>query len=232
MVFTDPPYNVNYEGGVLDNVKKRKIINDRMKSSDFYSFLFNMFSAVMIHVEGSLYVCMSSSELHNLWKAFTDAGGHWQEYIIWAKDHFTLSRTDYQQQFEPIMYGLTDDVAKSVEQNYDNGECDVMMYGWVKHEFYGGRKQGNVWNFDRPKKSKEHPTMKPVMLCAKAIVNSSKLDGVVLDVFCGSGSTLIACEKSRRICYGMELTEHYCSVIIKRWQEFSGQKAERIVCGS
>ena len=103
-----------------------------------------------------------------------------------------------------------------------------MLYGWTKHEWYGGRKQGNVWFFDRPKRSKEHPTMKPVMLCAKAVINSSKWDDIVLDLFLGSGSTLIACQKTKRICYGLELDPHYMDVIIKRWENYTGEKAVKL----
>ncbi len=172
MVFTDPPYNIGYEGGMGgdgEQHKRRKILNDKMSREAFYNFLLAVFRVMMPHVNGAFYVCMSSSELHNLWAAFTDAGGHWQSYIIWAKDHFTLSRTDYQQQFEPIMVGTS--------ESYDEGDGEFIMYGWNKHFFVGGRRQGNVWFFDRPKKSDLHPTMKPVMLCAKAVVNSSPRGG-------------------------------------------------------
>mgnify|MGYP001309557192 FL=1 len=182
MVFTDPPYNIGYEGGMGgdgEQHKRRKILNDKMSKEAFYNFLLSVFRAVMPHVNGAFYVCMSSSELHNLWAAFTDAGGHWQSYIIWAKDHFTLSRTDYQQQFEPIMVGTS--------ESYDEGDGEFIMYGWNKHFFVGGRRQGNVWFFDRPKKSDLHPTMKPVMLCAKAVVNSSPRGGAYWTLFADQG---------------------------------------------
>jgi DNA modification methylase len=222
MVFTDPPYNVGYVGGMSaeGSQQRRKILNDKMSSEAFYNFLLAVFKSMMPHVDGAFYVCMSSSELHNLWAAFTDAGGHWQSYIIWAKDHFTLSRTDYQQQFEPIMVGTS--------ETHDESDGEFIMYGWNKHFFVGGRRQGNVWHFDRPKSSDLHPTMKPVMLCVKAVVNSSPRGGLVLDAFLGSGTTLIACEKAERICYGMELDPLYVDVIVKRWEEFTGKRAVKL----
>lgn len=226
MVFTDPPYNVAYTGGMGGDGtvhKRRSILNDKMSSESFYKFLFDMLSNLIAVTSGAFYVCMSSSELHNLWKAFTDAGGHWQTYIIWAKDTFTLSRSDYQHQFEPIMHGLTGDIADAAER-----EAEPIMYGWTKHEWYGGRKQGDVWLIDRPKKSAEHPTMKPVMLCAKAIRNSSRRDDIVLDVFGGSGSTLIACEQLYRKCCMIEMDPVYVQTIIDRWQKFTGLTAVKI----
>ena len=194
-----------------------------MSAENFYKFLFDSIKNLIDNTSGAFYICMSSSELHNLWKAFTDCGGHWQTYIVWAKDSFTLSRSDYQHQFEPIMYGLTEDAINVPEK-----EADFILYGWTKHEWFGGRKQGDVWMIDRPKRSKEHPTMKPVMLCAKAISNSAPRGSIVLDTFGGSGSTLTACEKLNRRGLMMELDPLYCEVIIKRWEEFSGAKAEKL----
>ena len=222
MVFTDPPYNVDYTGGMGGDGSKHKrkpIANDKMSTTKFYDFLLATMSNLVQVTDGAFYVCMSSSELHNLWKAFTDAGGHWQTYIIWAKDSFTLSRSDYQHQFEPIMHGLTDSAVTRADNEVDEDKLPI-MYGWTKHAWYGGRKQGDVWRFDRPKVSKDHPVMKPVALCAKAIVNSSKRDEIVLDVFGGSGSTLIACEQLDRRCYMMELDPKYCDVIRKRYANF------------
>lgn len=222
MVFTDPPYNVNYTGGVGgDGVvhRRRSIKNDKMSSAAFYAFLRDVFTGLISFTDGAFYICMSSSELHNCWKAFVDCGGHWQTYIIWAKDTFTLSRADYHHQFEPILYGLSETV--------EERDGEPIMYGWTKHEWYGGRKQGDVWMIDRPKKSPEHPTMKPVALCERAIYNSSRRGEVVLDAFGGSGSTLIACEKARRRCYMMELDPIYMDVIIQRWERFTNQKAVR-----
>ena len=226
MVFTDPPYNVGYTGGMGGDGNKHRrsgILNDKMSSEKFYKFLYDVFVNLMLVTRGAFYVCMSSSELHNLYRAFTDAGGHWQTYIIWATDSFTLSRSDYQHQFEPIMHGLSEEIAQIAEK-----EAEPIMYGWSKHEWYGGRKQGDVWLIDRPKRSPEHPTMKPVALCGKAIVNSSSRGGLVCDLFGGSGSTLIASEALSRRCFTMELDPKYCQVIIDRWETFSGQKAVKV----
>ena len=224
MVFTDPPYNVDYQG----KAKKirNKILNDKMSEEAFFQFLLQMFGNIMGHVSGAFYVCMSSSELHNLWAAFTEAGGHFQSYIIWVKNHFTLSRSDYQNQFEPILIGSAS--TPPDEAAYDESEAEYILYGWIKHTWNGGRKQPNVWHFDRPMASDLHPTMKPVMLCAKAIQNSSSRAAIVLDIFLGSGSTLIACEKTGRVCYGMELDRHYCDVIVERWCEYTGRRD--IIC--
>jgi len=109
---------------------------------------------------------------------------------------------------------------------------EPILYGWNKegkHQFYGDRSQTTVWEVNRPTKSKEHPTMKPIELITRAIMNSSKGEDIVLDLFLGSGSTLIACEKTNRICYGMELSEKYMDVIIKRWEDYTGQKASKVV---
>jgi DNA modification methylase len=148
---------------------------------------------------------MSSSELHTLFRAFTDAGGHWSTFVIWAKHHFTLGRSDYQRQYEPI------------------------LYGWRKgtdHFWCGARDQGDIWFIKRPMANLEHPTMKPVELVERALRNSSKTRDTILDVFGGSGTTLIACEKSGRQARLVELEPKYCDVIIRRWQEFTGREAK------
>jgi len=157
-------------------------------------------------------------------------GGHWQTYIIWAKDRFTLSRSDYQHQFEPILYGLSEQKAEEVENSETAEDFDGLpiMYGWNKHNWYGGRKQGDVWKIERPSTSKEHPTMKPIKLCARAIRNSSMPGDVVVDVFGGSGSTLMACEEINRKCFMMELDPQYIDVIIRRWELFTGRKAKKL----
>lgn len=226
MVFTDPPYNVDYAGGG-DGRKpaRKKIKNDSMGDVQFYEFLFKVMKNLVAFTEGAFYVCMSSSELHNLYRAFTDAGGHWQTYIIWAKNNFTLSRSDYQHKHEPIMYGLSEKEVEAAENTIDG--CPI-LYGWNKHMWYGGRKQGDVWMIDRPTKSELHPTMKPVALCARAIRNSSKINDIVLDAFGGSGSTLMACQKIDRRCYMMELDPLYVDVIVKRWEEETGKSAVKV----
>jgi DNA modification methylase len=232
MVFTDPPYNIDYQGGVQGDgkqKKRRKILNDKMSRDQFYGFLGDVMRNLVEFTRGAFYVCMSSSELHTLYGAFTEAGGHWQTYIVWAKNHFTLSRADYQHQMEPILHGLSEEEAKKIDEpeKYD-AESLPILYGWTTHEWYGGRKQGNVWFFDKPNVSKEHPTMKPIALCAKAIKNSSQSKEIVLDVFGGSGSTLIACEQMQRACRMMELDPVYVSVIIKRWEKLTGKKAVKM----
>jgi len=224
MLFTDPPYNVNYGETLKDNVigkknkdqksysnaaGKRKILNDNL-GEDFAKFLFDFCKNALAVTKGACYICMSSSELHTLQKSFTDAGGRWSTFIIWTKNHFTLGRSDYQRQYEPILYGW--------KQNNDHYWC-------------GDRNQSDVWLYNKPNKSELHPTMKPVELCKRAILNSSKTDDIVLDCFGGSGSTLIACEQTQRRCRMIELDKKYVDVIIRRWQNFSGKEATSLKTG-
>lgn len=231
MVFTDPPYNIGYEGGMGgdgNQHRRKKIANDKMSAEDFYDFLSDVCANMLSVAEGAFYICMSSSELHTLYRAFTDNGGHWQTYIIWAKHTFTLGRSDYQHQYEPIMYGLTDIEAAK----FDDPEAQVdslpILYGYNKHDWYGGRKQGDVWMVERPTKSPDHPTEKPVTLPARAIRNSSMRGDIVIDAFLGSGTTLIAAEGLQRKCYGLELDPSYCDVIVRRWEHLTGLKAKVI----
>lgn len=214
MVFTDPPYNVDYKGGALGD--REGIANDKMKHEEFEAFLSASISNMFAVTQGAFYICMSSSELHTLFNAFTAAGGHWSTYIIWAKSAFTLSRSDYHRQFEPILYGMSETEAMMVQEKKEDMDALPILYGWNKHAWYGGRKQGDVWQFDKPSRNKEHPTMKPIALCAKAIKNSSKRGDIVLDVFSGSFSTMLACEKLGRTFYGMELDGRYVDVGIRR----------------
>jgi DNA modification methylase len=200
MVFTDPPYNVDYVG---KTAKKLKIGNDAL-GGKFYDFLREACTNVLAVTKGAIYICMSSSELHTLFRAFTDAGGHWSTFVIWAKHHFTLGRSDYQRMYEPILYGWRDG---------------------TDHFWCGARDQGDVWFIKRPMANLEHPTMKPVELVERALRNSSKTRDTILDVFGGSGTTLIACEKSRRQARLIELEPRYCDVIVRRWQEYTGEKA-------
>ncbi len=200
MVFTDPPYNVDYVG---KTAKKLKIGNDAL-GGKFYDFLREACTNVLAVTKGAIYICMSSSELHTLFRAFTDAGGHWSTFVIWAKHHFTLGRSDYQRMYEPILYGWRDG---------------------TDHFWCGARDEGDVWFIKRPMANLEHPTMKPVELVERALRNSSKTQDTILDVFGGSGTTLIACEKSRRQARLIELEPRYCDVIIRRWQEYTGEKA-------
>lgn len=201
MVFTDPPYSVSYTG---KTARKLTIQNDNL-GAGFYDFLREACANVLAVTKGAIYICMSSSELHTLFRAFTDAGGHWSTFVIWAKHHFTLGRSDYQRQYEPLLYG------------WRNG---------TDHFWCGARDQGDIWFIKRPMANLEHPTMKPVELVERALRNSSKTRDTILDVFGGSGTTLIACEKSGRQARLIELEPKYCDVIIRRWQEFTGREAK------
>lgn len=229
MVFTDPPYNVEYQGSSGQEAigkKRKRIANDKMSSQDFYNFMFSVCKSLLANCDGAFYICMSSSELHTLYRAFTENGGHWQTYIIWAKNHFVMGRRDYQSQFEPVLYGLSEDEAKKFDDPDQQWDSMPILYGYNKHEWFGGRKQGDVWTIDRPSKSPYHPTEKPVTLMARAIRNSSKRGDIVLDVFAGSGSTVVAAEQLQRKAYLMELEPKYCDVIIRRWEHITGKKAE------
>lgn len=208
MVFTDPPYNVDYGNTAKDKMRgnNRTIMNDNL-GDGFESFLYDASVNMLTVCKGGLYVCMSSSELHTLQKAFVAAGGKWSTFVIWAKNTFTLGRSDYQRQYEPILYGW--------KQGTDHFWC-------------GARDQGDVWFVNKPRVNDLHPTMKPVELVERAIHNSSKSRDIVLDCFGGSGTTLIACEKTGRQARLIELDPKYCDVIVKRWEEFTGKTAERI----
>ena len=207
MVFTDPPYNVNYANSAKDKMrgKDRAILNDNL-GDGFYDFLLAALTPTIASSRGAVYVAMSSSELDVLQAAFRAAGGHWSTFIIWAKNTFTLGRADYQRQYEPILYGWSE--------------------GGQRH-WCGDRDQGDVWNIKKPQKNALHPTMKPVELVERAIRNSSRPGNMVLDPFGGSGTTLIAAEKSGRLARLIELDPKYVDVIARRWQDWTGQKATR-----
>jgi DNA modification methylase len=205
MTFTDPPYNVDYANSPKDKLRgrHRPILNDDL-GSGFEAFLGDACVNIISVTKGACYICMSSSELHTLQKAFTAAGGKWSTFVIWAKHTFTLGRADYQRQFEPILYGWP--------AGHDRYWC-------------GARDQGDVWFIDKPARNDLHPTMKPVALVERALRNSSKSRDIVLDPFGGSGSTLIACEKSGRQARLVELDPRYCDVIVQRWQDWTGAMA-------
>lgn len=213
MVFTDPPYNVAYDEGFRNNSEKannpRLIKNDNL-GDEFQGFLTKALTNIVKYTTGSLYICMGGSELHTLYHAFEDAGGKFDAYIVWVKNTFALSRSRYQHQHEWILFGKK------------QGETAP---------WYGGRNQTDVWNFDKPTNNDLHPTMKPVALIERAINNSSRTMDIVLDGFGGSGSTLIAAEKTNRRCRMIELDEHYVDTIIKRWEDFTGQKAIHVETG-
>jgi DNA modification methylase len=205
MTFTDPPYNVDYGSSAKDKLRgnNRKILNDNL-GSGFEAFLLDACTNILGMTKGACYVCMSSSELHTLQRAFIAAGGKWSTFVIWAKHTFTLGRADYQRQFEPILYGWP--------AGHDRYWC-------------GARDQGDVWFIDKPARNDLHPTMKPVALVERAVRNSSKTRDIVLDPFGGSGSTLIACERAGRQTRLVELDPKYCDVIVQRWQDWAGGTA-------
>ncbi len=207
MAFTDPPYNVDYGNNAKDRMrgKDRRILNDAL-GDGFYQFLYDACVNLLMVTKGGCYVAMSSSELHTLQKAWLDAGGKWSTFIIWSKNTFTLGRADYQRQYEPILYGW--------KQGADHFWC-------------GDRDQSDIWNYNKPRVNDLHPTMKPVELVERAIKNSSKSRDIVLDLFGGSGTTLIACEKTGRQARLMELDPKFVDVIVKRWEEYTGLQAVR-----
>ena len=206
IVFTDPPWNVNYGATDHPTWKSRSILNDYMPTEDFKHFMESAFLCMNnASKEGAMtYVVMSAQEWGNLMLALAENDYHWSSTIIWAKDQLVLSRKDYHTQYEPIWYG------------WKNGS---------RLHPLKDRKQSDVWEIARPKRSDEHPTMKPVELVARALANSSNVGDVVLDLFGGSGTTLIAAEQLERVCYMCELDPHYVDVIIDRWEQLTGEKA-------
>lgn len=213
MCWTDPPYNVAYGATMKDKLRgteDRKIANDDMDAMAFRDFLKAAMTHIIQNTKGACYVCMSSSELGAVKWAWEKAGGKWSTFIIWAKRNFTMGRSDYQRQFEPILYGKT----------VKTSNFEPILYGWPKEgdkEWFGGRGEGDVWFFDRPPTNPIHPTMKPVELVTKAITNSSKRGDIVIDAFGGGGSTLIACEKTSRRARVIELDPKFVDAIIARW---------------
>lgn len=198
-VFTDPPWNVDYGGNSHPSWKQRQILNDKMSTEEFGEFLRKTFRAAASVCEpGAMCYCvMSAQEWGNIMNALAECGFHWSSTIIWYKDSLVLSRKDYHTQYEPIWYGWLEG---------DKRLCPLQ-----------DRQQSDVWEIDRPKKSVEHPTMKPIALAGKAINNSSHTGEVILDLFGGSGTTLLACEQTGRVGYMMELDCAYCDVIVKRF---------------
>jgi DNA modification methylase len=215
MVFTDPPYNVDYEGKTKE---KLKIQNDKHSLSQFRMFMSDVISNLVIFTKkgGSYYVCIPLEVgVTDLFLEKT----HLQSVLIWLKNVIVMGRKDYQQKTEPILF-LTN---QEEETEYTEEETyEGIVYGWNfgdSHKYYGGRKQSNVWNFDKPQRNGEHPTMKPIALVAKAINNSSKIENIIMDLFLGSGSTMVASHQLKRKCYGMELDPKYCQVIIDRMKK-------------
>ena len=198
LIVTDPPYSVSFKSS-----SGLTIQNDSLKGEEFYTFLYNSFSQMAAHLEngGAAYVFHADTEGLNFRKAFVDAGFHLAGVCIWVKNSLVLGRSDYQWQHEPVLYGFL-----------KNG----------KHPWYSDRKQTTIWNYDKPKRNKNHPTSKPLDLLGYPICNSSQENAIVLDTFGGSGSTMMACEQTNRICCMMELDEKYASVILRRYVEDTG----------
>lgn len=200
LVVTDPPYNVNYEGSA------GKIKNDSMAEEQFEEFLFEAYSRMNESMadDASIYVFHSDSHGLAFRKAFEDAGFYLSGCCIWKKQSLVLGRSPYQWQHEPV------------------------LFGWKKkgkHQWYTGRKESTIWEFDKPKKNGDHPTMKPIALLSYPIMNSTMTGCLVLDPFGGSGSTLIACEQTGRVCFTSELDEKFCDVIVNRYKEQVGSSS-------
>jgi DNA modification methylase len=198
LILTDPPYGVSFQSS--DGLS---IQNDSIKGEEFYNFLRKAFENMAAHLEkgGAAYIFHADTEGLNFRRAFVDAGFHLAGCCIWVKNSLVLGRSDYQWQHEPVLYGFL-----------QNG----------KHPWYSDRKQTTIWNFDKPKRNKNHPTSKPLDLLAYPIGNSSQENSIVIDTFGGSGSTMMACEQTGRICCMMELDEKYASVILRRYVEDGG----------
>jgi len=208
MVFTDPPYLMNFEGNVHAdgsksfNARYGKIKNDNMNREDGDKFILKMFEIIKKYNKGAYYVCFYRLGLDYIFRALDKLNNRYKALIIWNKGNHTLSNSDYMSKYEPI------------------------IYGWFQsHLFYGNRSNFDIWDIERTKKNELHPTMKPVDLVVEAIKNSSKVEDIILDLFGGSGTTLIAAEQMNRICYMMELDPKYCDVIVKRWETLTNKEA-------
>jgi DNA modification methylase len=206
MAFTDPPYNVGLgdHGGQQQGQRRRRIQNDALPPEQWESFVRRWSRNLLASVDGAIYICMSTKEWPLVSRVLAEEGGHWSDTIIWTKDRFVLGRADYQRQYEPIWYGWREGV-----QHYWNGDRD----------------QGDVWKIERPSASEAHPTMKPLSLIERAIENSSRPGDLIADLFLGSGSTLIAAERTGRVCYGSEIDPNYASIVLARWEAFTGEQA-------
>lgn len=223
-----------------------------MSAEAFHQFLNDSIRNMLAYTQGAFYICMSSKELASLKDVFERNGGHWQSFIIWVKNTFTLSRSDWQNQYEPILYGWNDDLKnhyfagmrdegnvwenlEKLRPTYDGletvikiGQYHLKIKGQAEGVVCRKNESVDIWYEKKPTKSTQHPTMKPLKLVAKAIKASSLRGGVVLDSFLGSGSTLIAAEETGRVCYGMEIDCHYVQVIIDRWELLTSEKAKKL----
>ena len=218
MTFSDAPYNVDFQGSMSNttrngimikhkgaNQRHEDIKNDKMSEEDFHDFMCKALKNIKENVKGAWYLSFSSVNLEELLNPLRDNDMNWKSIIIWMKNQATLSMKDYKSRYEPIVYGRFDDT------------------------FYGEKaKEEDIWEYQRTLKNDLHPTMKPIPLICNMLKMSSKENDDVLDLFGGSGSTLIACEQLNRKCYMMELDPHYIDVIIQRWENFTGKKAIKL----
>ena len=206
LAVTDPPYNVAYgaHGGQAADAPTRRLVNDALPPEEWEHFCRAWAAALIANVAGAMYICMSSKEWSLVARVLAEAGAHWSTTIVWAKDRFTLGRADYQRQYEPIWYGWPQ--------------------GRQRH-WAGGRDQGDVWSIPRPSVSPLHPTQKPLEVVERAITNSSRPGDRILDPFSGSGTTLIACERTGRRGIGIEIDPRYVAATIARWEMFTGGTA-------
>ena len=209
MAFTDPPYNVSLgdHGGHRPGARRRRIANDSLDPVAWETFVRSWAATLLGGVDGAIYVCMSSKELGLVSRVLAEEGGHWSDTLIWHKERFVPGQADYQRAYEPIWYGWREGAS---------------------HHWCGDRDQDDVWQIARPADAPLHPTMKPLPLMERAISNSSNAGDLVLDPFLGSGSSLIACERTGRVCAGIEIDPIYADVILARWERFAGATAERI----
>ena len=208
MMFTDPPYNVNFERKSTKSAgTSTAIVNDNLSEGAWQDFVDEWVCNCVSRVDGAMYICPGMQEHDTLNSSLERHMAHWSDTLIWVKNRFTLGRADYQREFEPIWYG------------WPSG---------VKRYWCGDRNQSDVWRIDRPNESPLHPTMKPIELIERAIENSTKLGDTVLDPFLGSGSSLIAAERTGRRLRGVEISREYVDVAIARWESFTGEKARKV----
>lgn len=225
MVFTDPPYLMDFRGAIDGNgntrSKHKAIANDNLSKEEGEIFLRDVATSIRMFCDGAWYVCFYRLGIDWMMNALTSVGLKWRNLIIWKKEQLNLSNSDYKSIYEPIIFGWQTDY-------------EPILYGWNMDHVFRGPKGAidvwdvavpSIWQIPRTKKNDLHPTMKPVALCEAAILNSSEERQIVLDLFGGSGSTLIACEKNRRVARLMELEPKYVDVIVRRWQDFSGKQA-------
>lgn len=247
LVVTDPPYNVNYgdKAEMLGDYEKghrntNKILNDNMSDESFYNFLFDFYTQMERHLKlgGGFYIFHADTEGLNFRKALKDAGLQVRETIIWVKNTLVLGRQDYQWKHEPCLYGwkegaghyFTDDRTQTTvfEDKIDLKKLKKEEMLALLEEIYSDKVSTTIIHEDKPLRNDLHPTMKPIKLCATLVKNSSRKNEIVYDGFAGSGSTLMACEQTNRVCYSMELDPKYIDVIIARWEEYTGQKAIKL----